>query len=518
MNNFRKIKKILAVTLVGALITTCFTGCGNKEGANGGGSKSDIEINYWNSGLGTDWLDAVIAAFEEKYPEYNVTYTATADATATVAPYGIADTDTIDLYMAVKIYNLDYMEPLDDVLNATIEGESKTIGEKFDSNYLQFEESADGKHYTLTYGGGVIGIIYNKEIFEKAGITQLPRTTDELASVCDTLYSEDIVPFCHFKPSGYWSWITEAFFAQYSGLDYYLNTFYACKDEQGNSPSKEVFKKEDGRYEALKAYEKFLTPEYVLPGSNSSEHVTMQTKFISGEAAMMANGSWLANEMASSGNVENYAVMPTPVISSITDKLATVKKESDLRKLVGAIDSVVNGEKEISEYQDGENYLVDGVAVSASDWEYVRKARYTMASNFAGQSVFIPNYSNAKEGAKEFLKFLYSDEGIKTYSDTLHMAMPIDLDKGELDTSKWSDFEKNQYDVYNLTEQFVTKEVSDKHEIFTDGGASSFAAYEYINRLCTNNVTDRQSAKEIWDAILAQIDANYENNWLQNIK
>ena len=157
MMKFKKIKKLLATTLVVMLIATCFAGCGNKDGGSGG-SKSDIEINYWNSGLGTKWLDAVIEAFEEEHPEYNVTYTATADAASTVAPFGIEDTDTIDLYLALKLYDFDHMEPLDDVLNATPEGESKTIGEKFDSNYLQFEKAQDGKCYTLTYGGGISGI------------------------------------------------------------------------------------------------------------------------------------------------------------------------------------------------------------------------------------------------------------------------------------------------------------------------------------------------------------------------
>ncbi len=517
MKKLGKIKRLLAATMVGTLILACVAGCGDK-GNEGGGSTTDIEINYWNSGLGTDWLDAVIAGFEEKYPEYNVTYTATADAAATVAPFGIADTDTIDLYIALKLYDWGNMEPLDDILSTTVEGESKTIGEKFDPNYLEFETAEDGKCYTLTYGGGIIGIIYNKKMFEDAGISQLPRTTDELASVCDTFYSEGIAPFCHFKPSGYWSWMSEAFFAQYSGLDYYLNTFYACKDENGESPSIDVFKAEDGRYEALKAFEKFLTPEYVLAGSNSAEHVTMQTKFISGEAAMMANGSWLANEMATAGNVDNFEMMPTPVVSSITDKLTTVKKESDLRNVISAIDEVVSGEKEITEYQDGDNYNVNGLSVSAKDWEYIRKARYTMASNYSGQDVFIPSYSNAKEGAKEFLKFLYSDEGQKIYNDTLHLVLPMDLDAGEVDTSKWNGFEINQYELYKVTEQFVTKETSGKHKIYSDGGAGSFANYEYINRLCTNNVTDRQNADEVWASILAQIDANYENNWLQNIK
>ena len=517
MKSLKKMKVVLAAVLVGIMIVSCMAGCGKKEESKGN-SKTDIEISYWKSGLGAEWLDAVIAAFEEKYPEYHVSYTPTANAEASVAPYGLSDVDTVDLYLALKLYDTDYMEPLDDILDSTVEGESKTIREKFDSNYLLFEESANGKHYTLTFGGGIMGIVYNKKMFEEAGITQLPRTTDELASVCDTFYSKKITPFCHFKSGEYWKWMSEVFFAQYSGLDYYLNTFYANVGADGTSPNKELFKTEDGRYETLKAYEKILTSNYTLAGSNSSEHVTMQTKFISGEAAMMVNGSWLANEMASAGSVEDFEMMLTPVISSITKQLSTVKKDSDLRKLISAIDAVVSGEKQISEYQSGENYVVDGLSVSTADWDYVKKARYTMAANYAGQSAFIPNYSNAKEGAKEFLKFLYSDEGMKVYSDALHLVMPIQMTEGEVDTSKWNEFELNQYKLYNQTEQFVTKEASCKHEIFTDGGADSFAEYEYISHLCTNNVTDHQSANEVWESIINLVDQYYENSWLQNIK
>lgn len=513
----KKVKSIVSVLLVGILVLSCLAGCGEKK-KEGGNSKTDIEISYWQSGLGGAWLDAVIEAFEEKYPEYNVTYTATADAEAAIAPYGLSDVDTVDLYLALKLYDTDYMEPLDDILETTIEGESKTIGEKFDPNYLLFEESKDGNHYTLTFGGGIMGIVYNKKMFEEAGITQLPRTTDELASVCDAFCTKKITPFCHFQAGEYWKWMSEVFFAQYDGLDYYLNTFYANVDENGNSPSKELFKVQDGRYETLKAYEKFITSNYVLDGSNSAQHVTMQTKFISGDAAMMVNGSWLANEMSTAGSVENFEMMPTPVISSITKQLKTVKKDSDLRNLISAIDAVVNGEKEISEYQKGDKFSVNGLSISAEDWEYVRKARYTMAANYAGQSAFIPNYSNAKEGAKQFLKFLYSDEGIKVYSDTLHLTMPIQMDKEDFDTSSWSAFEKNQYELYNKTEQFVTKEASCKHELFTDGGADSFLEYEYISRLCTNNVSDHQNAEEVWESMQALVDPYYDNSWMQNIK
>ncbi len=138
----------------------------------------------------------------------------------------------------------------------------------------------------------------------------------------------------------YWEYAEEVWHAQYDGYDYYRNTFYACKDEAGNSPSKDVLTKKDGRYQVLKAMEKFVTPEYILPGSNSQDHITMQTKFLNQDIGIMVNGSWVSNEMETTGNMADYGVMKTPVISSITDKLTTVKSDTLLRQLISAIDAV----------------------------------------------------------------------------------------------------------------------------------------------------------------------------------
>ena len=511
-----KLRKILAGMLVIAMTAGCLAGCGGKEGGNenkgGDGSNTNIEMRVWNSGLGVEWLDAMIEAFEEENPEYDVTYTASAVMSAIPASFGQEDVDTVDLYMGGISYDTTYMESLDDVLEHTADGETKTLKEKFDDSYLQLQTATDGKIYSLSYGGGVIGIVYNEELFQKAGIKQAPRTTDELAVVCNTLKSRGTTPLCHYGATGYWPWLVDAWYGQYEGMDYYLNTFY------GN-PTKDTFLKKDGRYEVLKAYEKFLKPEYVLSGSSSSDHVTMQTKFLSGAAAMMVNGSWLANEMESTGQeIDNFKTMKLPVLSAITDKLTTVKSDADLRKLIDAIDAVTDGEKEISEYQSGSAYQIDGKEVSAADWDYVYAARNTVPHNYGDNTAYIPKYSNAKEGAKEFLKFMYSDKGYQIYLKTLHLTLPMELSSGEVDKSDWNAFEQNQAHLMETSEQNFTMYNMGKHRIFIDGGASLFAGLTFINSFSSNNEGDRLSADEVWEKVQGIVNDNYEKNWLSNIK
>lgn len=515
----RKGKRILALTLAGIMMVSCLAGCaGEKDSSKKGGtSATDIEISYWNSGLGTDWLDAVIADFNELHPEYNVYYTATADASAVGSALGLADIDTVDIYMGLTSRKDEYLEPLDDVLDTTVEGEAKSIREKFNQGYLELVKDEDGKTRNLTYGGGILSFVYNKKLFEESGIAQVPRTTDELTVVCDTLRKKGITPLCHFIDGGYYEFVTEAFYMQYEGQDYYLNNFYGCTDENGNSPSKEVFTKKDGRYVVLKAYEKFITPDNVLQGSNSGSHVNMQTMFLNEKCGMMVSGSWMINEMKGNGQMEDFDMMRLPIISAITDKLDTVKKESALRKVVSAIDTILDGEKTVDDYQKGDGYEVDGIVVSAHDWNYIYSARTTIATNYSGESAIIPNYSNAKEGAKEFLTYLYSDRGYQVYAKS-NLVLPISLSEGSLDTSSWSDFEAHQYQYLIEGTANASSYNMAKHTIFSEGGASIFAGVTFINHLCTKNENDRWSADETWEKVQQNVNDKYESSWLANIK
>ncbi len=518
----KTMKKLAALGLATIMVLSV-AGCGgSKDGEkkadyNGG---KEVEISYWNSGMGTDFLDAMCKAFNEKQSEYYVYYNATASSKALTATYPLPDVDTIDLYMGTGTSDGSYLATLDDVVEATADGDTKSIKEKFDPSQLDSVVNADGHYYQLTWGGGALTFIYNKALFTKAGITEPPRTTDELAVVCDTLMENGITPLTHFMDESgntYWEYVEEVWHAQYDGYDYYKNTFYACKGADGTSPSKDVLTTKDGRYQVLKAMEKFITPKYVLPGSNSQDHITMQTKFLNDDIGMMVNGSWVANEMESTGNMGDFGVMKTPVISSITDKLTTVKSDTLLRQVISAIDAVSDGTKDISEYKSGEGYVVNGKQISASDWDAVAEARGMVAVNYPQQTLFVPSYSDNIDGAKEFLKFYYSDEGQKIFAKYLHYTLPIELSEGEIDRSDWNSFEIEMDNVFQGAEKCISQYMKNRHPIFIDGGARPYASYNFVAYFCTSNANDRVTADEAWDEIVKKIDGNYKG-WLANIE
>ena len=514
----RKGKRLLAVLLVIIMSVTTFTACsGGGAGGNAKGKK-EIKINYWLSGMGEQWLKDMKAAFEEEYPEYYVNYDTSSSQSALLASFGMEDVDDTDLYFVMKSDATEFMEPLDDLLLTTAKGDTKPLKDKFNQNYLQYEKSPDGHYYTLVFGGGMISFYYNKDVFEEAGITQLPRTTDELTVLCDTISSKGVAPLCHFKDGGYYEYLLQYYMAQYSGMDYYLNNFWACTDEAGNSPSKEIFTTKDGRYYGLKAMEKYITPNYTMSGSITQSHTEVQTQFLNGSAAMMLNGSWIENEMKTTKEDSNIGVMKMPVLSAIVNTLTTVKTDAALRKLITAIDQVTDGEKKASDFASGENYIVEDMTVSADDWNRVMEARTMISCNYTQGSAFVTRYSNQKEGALKFLEFMYSDKGYKQMAETIKFPLPLQLSEGEIDTSEMSEAQKIQFEWNTPEAVFVDAGYSSRHEIFITGNASEMADIKYVDKFCAGNSADRMTADEVWELLLKTVDENYEKSWLVNMK
>ena len=65
-------KKIISLALVGVLsLATVFAaGCDDPKAD----SATDIEITFWRSGMGDEFMKDIIAAFKVKYPEYNIIF------------------------------------------------------------------------------------------------------------------------------------------------------------------------------------------------------------------------------------------------------------------------------------------------------------------------------------------------------------------------------------------------------------------------------------------------------------
>lgn len=497
----KKLAKLSALVLALSLSVGLTAGC-NKQVV---GDQYTIQLYMWDSGLGTDWMEEIIEDFNASQDTYTVLPEYTSAASAIISTLSLGTGNQYDLYFTMlntMQYNEDFLD-LSDFIKETLPGENASIKSKYYPDLLDGMYNADDTINTLSYGNCWCGILYNKTMISE---DELPRTTDELADLSAEIGSQKAWLFYNDKyNNGYWNYVTYVWEAQYDGLDYYNNTMMQLKDAAGNSPSKEVmlgtdkgtdanYYEKDGRYQALLAMESMLTSNTVNPSSTNQNFTTVQNLFLGGHAAMSIGGNWIMKEMSKVN--EDIAMMKIPVISSITDKLEdTSMSDRELSAIVAEIDA--NPEATTS---------AAGLC-SGNDYMRIKQARNLMYNNGTEMYVFIPEYSNCIEGAKEFLRYFYSDAGTLAYMNSTGLPASVRLtDESKFDVSKLSDWNQTAFEFTASLTPLVTR--MDRADLFKDFGLNQYAGISTAQPLFKSN-SDKRNAKQLWDEMIVSINENW---------
>lgn len=173
---------MMAATTGLALTLTACSGAGGEadvtptdSATGGGGGAVAISGDITVLTNRTDIIDTVFAdyklRFEEKYPDVNVTFEAITDYEGEVttrmstADYG----DVLLIPNSVVAADLpDFFEPL-----GSVEELSQTY------RFITTEQNYEGKSYGIAITGNANGLVYNKQVWADAGITDLPTTPEE---------------------------------------------------------------------------------------------------------------------------------------------------------------------------------------------------------------------------------------------------------------------------------------------------------------------------------------------------
>lgn len=502
----KKIKttSVLLAALLMAPAVLSWSGCKKKVD----NSANTIEMFVYDAGYGTGWLDAMIEAFSEKYPQYNIPTPQEQQASSVVYSMVTAGpSTTTDLFIVGEVWDryidlgsravngYEYcLEPLDDVYNYTPKGETQTIGGKMWEEYRDFyrigvEENGEyaEHYYAMPWAAGLTAMMYNSEMFVAAGLKDSegkatePRTSDELAEYSQTLLDKGYTPFIYSAQAGYWEYMFWQWWAQYETLEGVENFYMGRANSSAPTEVSAAINNlsQQGILESLRAIQKLIQPnmsdaskDFVADNVEGLNYTTMQTRFFNGNGAMMPCGDWLENEMksevASSLEMPEILPMQTPVVSALSYKLsyweygkdvtyADALKRSDftggspsrqetydgyLRALVDYAD----GKGELPTYADAETVAADAKIV-----EEARSVRYSIGMI---HSCAIPAYATAKEGAKEFLRFMASDEGLEIYMKNTYGAnLPYEYDyDGWMAQNEISSFAKRKYELYEGAE------------------------------------------------------------------
>lgn len=501
MKDMNKTNRQRALALLILAAICCSTGCG--EGQTSGntfdnsaytGEKSEVEIWYWESGYGKEFLVDICKAFTEKCPQYTLVLKPTSDASfiENKLPSG-AEINTADVMMSADVGCISkYCVALDDIVEAVNDGEHKSIGEKIGEEVLDTIKFEDGHYYYTPYAFNWCGLVYDVDVMQDYYI---PTTTDQLIALANELVDDSKTPFIHFADGGYWSYLYDLWAAQYYGVENY-------KDLYTNPTLEKLTSETNGIYESLKVVEQLVSDRKMCyNGSNSFTFTDAQTMYWEGAAVMMVNGSWLEYEMSQNyaAGTKNYAMMKSPVISSIIEQCSTIQDDDELACLIEAID--VN-KTELSG---------TGYSVNQADYDKVKNARNLMSNNGFQHAACIPAYSENIEGAKAFLRFYYSDEALKIFSETTHCSAVAEFDADiTIDQSSWSSWSKSQYALRNTCEPFMYQPNS-RSKIYIDGQCSLSANLSVVTLMANLNPADKLTASQVWEQIKGHHVANWDN-------
>lgn len=167
--------RLMAAAAVGSLLAltaACSSGDGGGEANDDGTPSGTLNVLTWRTDLVEDGtFDTYVEEFKKKYPEVTDVkvegvkdYEGTVKTRMNTDDYG----DVLAIPGSVTPDQFgDFFEPLGDLAEMSKE-----------YNWLN-DKSFEGKSYGIPVVGNVQGILYNKRVWEDAGITEFPTTPQE---------------------------------------------------------------------------------------------------------------------------------------------------------------------------------------------------------------------------------------------------------------------------------------------------------------------------------------------------
>ncbi len=483
-------KKNLSVVLAGLMLASVgFTSCKKKIADD----ENTLEIRVVSLGYGHEYLEELKTKFVAANSDVNVEIVATVEQDEGVILSSGPKANTADLMLGTSPYFKEVdkgagvvggydcvLEDLTDFLDETTYSDGTTLRERFLPYFiepLQQEVEVDGewevRDYRLSYAASVLGIVYNKDLFT-ANNWELPNTTTELWALADEIKGKDIIPFVNDTAVGYMSYFGYTMFAQYMGVDDYYDYYNPTSIDDfykylANSDSY-------ARLYALEELNRMQNPSYgrLSPYAMQDDYGRSQARLVSGEGAMSVNGDWFDREMSvvisqaqDAGKYKKGSgFMKFPIVSALSDKLSYWQElvngngvaptyydaelqpteladqlevaDKLLSMLVDYVDNGETGELPSVEFE-GKTYTT-----TTADVETVAAARKVVASLGLSHALVIPAYAKAKELAKKFVAYMYSDEGIEICMQYMNGGMlPVKTDFTKISGyAQKSDFEK----------------------------------------------------------------------------
>lgn len=319
MKKTKAVTGLAALTLMAGLFSGCASDNNNATNAaatNAGGNtgttaestaapegdaakdlKGDITVITQR----TDIVDTVFkdyaAKFNEKYPNIKVNFEALSNyedqikIRMSTSDYG----DVLLLPTSVAIKDLpDFFEPL---------------GKKSDleQQYTGLEErTVDGISYGIPITVNFSGVIYNKQVFKDAGVTEVPRTFDQFSAALKSIKEKtDAVPLYTNYAAGWTLTQWEADLATVAGDREYVNIGQVASDDN--------FVPGQPHYELYKVMYDAAKDGLIEEDPTTTDWESSKADLANGKIGTMMLGSWAIGQIKGlAASPDDIGFMPFP--------------------------------------------------------------------------------------------------------------------------------------------------------------------------------------------------------------
>jgi len=470
-------KKLLSIAMATLMaFGGLLTGVGCKVKDNIVSDDKTINVRLYKAGFGERFLyefkDKFEAAYAEEGYKFNIL---TPQYTHAGTPmidemYEGYEKKKIDLYItgaiipnqvsSKGIYKKELCENLEDLvftktaINYDLTESSNTINQRLSSDLKPFTMADSGETYGFTWAQTSAGLVVNTKKLAAYGVTELPRTTNEMFAIFDLILEKEAEKPTKTHPvtynlsiaqggaSTYQECALETWMAQYD-VDTF-NEFFRMqtKGEDGTWMNMEepwkVFENENWKPVLETSYH-FMDEKYSADGSGDTTMKLDQTQKLimddangQNNAIFMLNGDWFLNEVGLTGSnktrLHNIEFINVPVISALGVKLfgtstkyglsdaqcdevlSLICKLVDENKLLSEIISTVEAEK--------------GVALDEADAQAVVDARGVTYARGIEHLAFIPKGCAKKDIAALALRMMASDDYAETFLEYANGLSP----------------------------------------------------------------------------------------------
>ncbi|MFE7765070.1 extracellular solute-binding protein [Streptomyces sp. NPDC057438] len=266
----------IAATALAASIALTATACGGSD--SGDSADGPVTITWWDTSNATNeapTYKALVKEFEAAHKDIKVKYVnvpfdqAQNKFDTAAGATGAPDILRSEVGWTPAFAKKGFFLPLDGT-------EALKDQDKFQPSLIK-QAQYDGKTYGVPFVTDTLALVYNKQLFEKAGLTEAPKTWDDLKKAAATVKSKTGV-------DGYWG-STQAYYAQ--------SFLYGDGTDTVDVPAKKITVNSP---EAKQAYGTWLG---LFDGkglhkadTTADAYAHIQDAFVNGKVASIIQGPW----------------------------------------------------------------------------------------------------------------------------------------------------------------------------------------------------------------------------------